>query len=128
MIYKEKGEKQKKKYLIAVEERHSHVALFAGILVFFCTMVAVTIWAQNYHQNGEPPLHYFTALSNILSSIGDGIELTIPLDILTLMTDRYDVPLNKLVNAYVTGAEHAMRERGIGRKTCRTTVGEEMEK
>ena len=313
MFYKEKGEKQKKKYLIAVEEKHSHVALFAGILVFFCTMVAIIIWAQNYHQNGEPPLHYFTALSNILSSIGaafmipyaiegirkkhlyipkyiilfqfsgatcvsitmvtalaiilptqgasavtgtnfwlhvvtpaativllqcvetrftitkrealltlipfwiyitvyfvmvvvigeehggwadiymakavwpawvsvilflilgfavsaglralqryrvsqtwkritrywaddleepeilieafglgryigakcDGIELTIPLDILTLMTDRYDVPLNKLVNAYVTGAEHAMSERGIGRTICRATTGEE---
>ena len=70
MMDKENREKQKKKYLIAVEEKHSYIALIAGILVFFCTMVAVIVWAQDYHQNGEPPIHYFTALSNILSSIG----------------------------------------------------------
>lgn len=70
MIKKGKGDKLKKRYLIAVEEKHSYIALIAGILVFFCTMVAVIVWAQDYHQNGEPPIHYFTALSNILSSIG----------------------------------------------------------
>lgn len=70
MIKKGKGDKLKKRYLIAVEEKHSYIALVAGVLVFFCTMVAVIVWAQDYHQNGEPPLHYFTALSNILSSIG----------------------------------------------------------
>ena len=298
------GTKERKKYLIALEEKHSYVALVAGILVFFCTIGAIIIWAQDFHQNGEPPLHYFTALSNLLSAVGaafmipyaiegirkkhlyipkyiilfqfsgatcvsitmvtaiclilptqgtmaitgtnfwlhvvtpastivllqcvetrfnitkrealltlipfwiyitlyfvmvvligeenggwsdiymakafwpawvsvvmflilgfavsaglrafrryrvtqtwksitrywtddleapellieafglgryigarcDGIELTIPLDIFTLMTDRYDVPLDKLVTAYVTGANHAMMERGIGRK------------
>ena len=59
-----------KKYLIALEEKHSYIALVAGILVFFCTIGAIIIWAQNFDQTGEPPLHYFTALSNLLSAVG----------------------------------------------------------
>lgn len=61
--------KQKKKYLIAIEETRSIVALIAGILVFCSAFASVFIMARNYNGTGIHPLQYFTVWSNILSSI-----------------------------------------------------------
>ena len=33
------------------------------------------------------------------------------MDIFSLMTERYNVPIEKLVTAYITGAMHALKER-----------------
>ncbi len=62
--------RQRKKYLIALAEKHSLVALLAGMIVLFCSLSAIIIRLMNYDQTGELPLHYFTILSNILSGIG----------------------------------------------------------
>ena len=59
-------QKQKKKYLIALEETRSIVALAAGILVFVCTLLCV-FWAIDAFDAGM--LKYFTLLSNLLSAI-----------------------------------------------------------
>lgn len=61
--------KQKKKYLIALEETRSIVALAAGILIFACAMASIFVMAQRSHATGEHPLHYFTVWSNILSAV-----------------------------------------------------------
>ena len=61
--------KHQKKYLIELAERHSVIALIAGIMVLGCTLAAIIIWAEDYHNDSEPPLHYFTALSNLMSAI-----------------------------------------------------------
>ena len=67
---------QSKKYLIALEERNSKIALAAGILVFFCTMAAIMIKFRDFIQTGdEHPLHYFTVLSNFLSAVGAGFMI-----------------------------------------------------
>ncbi len=65
-----KGAKPKKKYLIALAEKHSVVALLAGLIVLFCSLSAIIVRLMNYDQTGENPLHYFTVLSNLLSAIG----------------------------------------------------------
>lgn len=39
--------KQKKKYLIALAEKHSFVALLAGIIVLFCSLSAIIIRLMN---------------------------------------------------------------------------------
>ena len=67
--------KPHKRYLIELEERHSVVALIAGVLVFFCTLGATLIWAEGYSNDGEKPLHYFTALSNLLSAVGAALMI-----------------------------------------------------
>ena len=64
-----KERKHQKKYLIELAERHSVIALIAGIMVLGCTLAAIIIWAEDYHNDSEPPLHYFTALSNLMSAI-----------------------------------------------------------
>lgn len=64
-----KSERPKKKYLISLEEKHSVVALLAGIIVLFCSLSAIILRLVNY-ESGENPMHYFTLLSNLLSAIG----------------------------------------------------------
>ena len=61
--------KTKKKYLIALEETRSIVALAAGVLVFFCTLTTVFVALDSFDGTGEHPLHYFTVRSNLLSAI-----------------------------------------------------------
>lgn len=65
----EKEGRKRKKYLIALAERHSVIALVAGLAVFICTMAAVFIWLESFNPEEEQPLHYFTALSNLVSAI-----------------------------------------------------------
>ena len=62
-------QKTEKKYLIAVEETRSIVALVSSIIVFFCTLAAVFVMIE-YRADKESALHFFTALSNLLSAIG----------------------------------------------------------
>jgi len=59
----------KKKYLIALEEKRSIVALAAGILVFFCTLASVIYMAEDYLRTNVQPLHFFTVWSNLLSAV-----------------------------------------------------------
>ena len=59
----------KKKYLIALEETRSIVALVAGILIFSCALASIFIMAENSDGTYEYPLHYFTVWSNILSAV-----------------------------------------------------------
>ena len=61
--------KEKKKYLIALEERHSIVALVAGILVFICTLASVIYMAEDYLRTNVQPLYFFTVWSNLLSAV-----------------------------------------------------------
>lgn len=61
--------KPKKKYLIALEETRSIVALVAGILIFVCALMSIFYMVENYKGNYEYPLKYFTVLSNILSAV-----------------------------------------------------------
>ncbi len=64
----EMEKKQYNRYLIALEEKRSKVALAAGICVFFFTLAAVLIAAEQYISAEENPLHYFTLLSNLWSA------------------------------------------------------------
>ena len=64
-----KGARNRRKYLISLAERQSMLALVAGLIVFFCTMAAIIIWAESFDPTDEQPLHYFTALSNLVSAI-----------------------------------------------------------
>ena len=66
---KEKDTKHSRKYLIDLVERHSVVALIAGIMVFGITIASIIIWIDGYDHVSEEPLHYFTALSNLMSAI-----------------------------------------------------------
>ena len=61
--------KPKKKYLIALEETHSIVALAAGILIFACAMSSIFVVIDTHNSEYEHPLHYFTVWSNILSAV-----------------------------------------------------------
>ncbi len=63
---KESGQK---KYLIALEETRSVIALICGILVFFCTLAAIYVMAETYIETNEPTLHYFTVWANLLSAV-----------------------------------------------------------
>ena len=64
-----KEKKVQKKYLIELEEKRSLMALTAGILVFFIVLSAVLVKALEYNGTQVFPLHYFTVLSNLLTSI-----------------------------------------------------------
>ena len=66
---KEKSTKHPRKYLIGLVERHSVVALIAGIMVFGITIASIIIWIDGYDHVSEEPLHYFTALSNLMSAV-----------------------------------------------------------
>ena len=44
--------KTKKKYLIALEETRSIVALAAGVLVFFCTLTTVFVALDSFDGTG----------------------------------------------------------------------------
>ena len=61
--------KPKKKYLIALEETHSIVALAAGIMIFAFALSSIFVMAENIDGTHGHPLHYFTVWSNILSAV-----------------------------------------------------------
>ena len=61
--------KPKKKYLIALEETHSIVALAAGIMIFAFALSSIFVMAENSDGTHGHPLHYFTVWSNILSAV-----------------------------------------------------------
>lgn len=61
--------KPKKKYLIALEETRSIVALAAGLLIFFCALACIFAMAINSDGTFEYPLHYFTVWANFLSAV-----------------------------------------------------------
>ncbi|MBO4422419.1 MAG: hypothetical protein J5879_03200 [Clostridia bacterium] len=67
----------KKKYLIALEETRSVVALAAGILVFFCALACVFVMAENYAagQDRQHPLQYFTVWANLLSAVASAFMI-----------------------------------------------------
>ena len=67
--------KKHKKYLIALEETRSIVALISSIVVLFCTLAAVFVMIDNNQEGEEHPLHYFTVLSNLLSATGAAFML-----------------------------------------------------
>ena len=67
--------KKHKKYLIALEETRSIVALISSIIVLFCTLAAVFVMIDNNQEGEEHPLHYFTVLSNLLSATGAAFML-----------------------------------------------------
>ncbi len=85
------GKKEKaNKYLIALEETRSKVALAAGILVFICTLAAVIILAGDSSGLDEHPLHYFTVLSNLLSATG--AAFMIPFAVEGIRKKRFFLP------------------------------------
>jgi hypothetical protein len=67
--------KTKKKYLIALEETRSMVALAAGILIFACALSSIFVMAENSDGTFEYPLHYFTVWSNILSAVASAFMI-----------------------------------------------------
>lgn len=58
-----------KKYLIALEETRSVIALITGILILFITLGAIFYMIEITTEE-ENSLHYFTVLSNLLSACG----------------------------------------------------------
>ena len=72
--------KQKKKYLIALEETRSIVALISGILVFCSAFVSIFLMAKRYNGNGTHPLQYFTVWSNLLSAIAAAFMIPYAVD------------------------------------------------
>ncbi len=61
--------KSPKKYLIALEETRSVVALAAGILIFACALASIFVMAKDDQGAYEYPLHYFTVWANFLSAV-----------------------------------------------------------
>ena len=58
-----------RKYLIALEETRSKVALAEGLIVFTCTMIAVFHMIASFVGSGKSPFMYFTVLSNFFSAV-----------------------------------------------------------
>ena len=69
------NKKNQKKYLIALEETRSVVALVSSILIFFITLAAVFILIGSTREGDENALHYFTVLSNLFSATGAAFML-----------------------------------------------------
>lgn len=67
--------KPKKKYLIALEETHSIVALAAGILIFACALSSIFVLIDAHNSAHEHPTHYFTVWSNILSAVASAFMI-----------------------------------------------------
>lgn len=67
--------KPQKKYLIAVEEIYSIVALAVSVIILICTMAAVFLLIGDLANEGDNALHYFTVLSNLLSTAGAAFML-----------------------------------------------------
>ena len=82
--------KQKKKYLIALEETRSVVALIAGILVFCSALASIFIMAMNYDGTKTHPLQYFTVWSNLLSSVA--AALMFPYAVEGIRKKRFSLP------------------------------------
>ena len=61
---------KQKKYLIALEETRSAVALVTGVLILFITLGAIFYMIEQTPEDEENSLHYFTVLSNLLSACG----------------------------------------------------------
>lgn len=62
--------KNNKKYLIALEETRSIIALAASIIIFVCTLGAVFYMLSRELENPNPTLAFFTVISNLLSATG----------------------------------------------------------
>ena len=62
--------KTQKKYLIALEETRSIIALISGTIVFVFTLGAVFYMLNTTPDDEENALHYFTVLSNLLAATG----------------------------------------------------------
>ena len=82
--------KPKKKYLIALEETRSIVALAAGILIFAFALASIFAMAETYKGNFEHPLKYFTVWSNILSAVASA--LMIPYAVQGIRKKRFILP------------------------------------
>ncbi len=82
--------KKQKKYLIALEETRSVVALIAGLLTFVFTLAAVFAMFRNYLGQGEHPLQYFTVLSNLLAAVG--AAFMIPFAVEGIRKKRFVLP------------------------------------
>lgn len=82
--------KQKKKYLIALEETHSIIALVAGILVCCSAFVSIFLMAKKYNGTGIHPLQYFTVWSNILSAVA--ASFMIPYAVEGIRKKRFALP------------------------------------
>lgn len=82
--------KQKKKYLIALEETRSIVALISGILVFCSAFVSIFLMAKRYNGSGTHPLQYFTVWSNLLSAIA--AAFMIPYAVEGIRKKRFSLP------------------------------------
>lgn len=77
---KKKATERSKKYLIALAEQQSILALCAGLLLLVCTFAAIIIWVDSYDGTEEPPLHYFTALSNLMSALAASFMIPYAVD------------------------------------------------
>lgn len=76
-----------KQYLISLGKRNSIIALIAGLIVLFCTLMAV-FWAISYYDAGM--LKYFTLLSNLLAAIG--AAFMIPFAVEGIRKKRFSLP------------------------------------
>ncbi|MBQ7173355.1 MAG: hypothetical protein IJR88_04490 [Clostridia bacterium] len=93
--------KQKKKYLIALEETRSIIALAAGILVCCCAFVSIFLMAKKYNGTGMHPLQYFTVWSNLLSAVA--ASFMIPYAVEGIRKKRFALP-NWIVLLQYSGA------------------------
>lgn len=93
--------KQKKKYLIALEETRSIVALISGILVFCSAFVSIFLMAKRYNGSGTHPLQYFTVWSNLLSAIAAAFMIPYAVD--GIRKKRFALP-NWIVLLQYSGA------------------------
>ncbi len=90
MVKAMKGKPIPKKYLIALEETRSVVALAAGILIFFIVLAAVFVKALRFNETKEFPLHYFTVLSNLLTAVS--AAMMVPYAVEGIRKKRFVLP------------------------------------
>ncbi len=98
--------KKHKKYLIALEETRSIVALIASILIFLCTLASVFIMIGETEEGGESALHFFTVLSNLLSAAGAAFML--PFAVEGIRKKRFVLPRWLVVFQYAGAASVAI--------------------
>ena len=91
--------KPKKKYLIALEETRSIVALVSGIIIVICTLGAVFYMLEKQQVGDEHSLHYFTVLSNLVSATG--AAFMIPFAVEGIRKKRFVLPKWVVIFQYV---------------------------
>ena len=67
--------KNNKKYLIALEETRSIIALVASVIIFVCTLGAVFYMLSHEKAGSDTTLRFFTVISNLLSATGAAFML-----------------------------------------------------